>query len=98
LVRFHLVFPPSDFESQDMRSGGVAGSGVAEAGFECQVPALLGGCAPVGFGAARSVGLAVSFGMKLKPEQVAQKLKMNARVVRRMLAAGTLPGKLVGQI
>jgi excisionase family DNA binding protein len=34
----------------------------------------------------------------LTPEQVAQKLQMNARVVRRMLAAGTLPGKRVGRI
>jgi excisionase family DNA binding protein len=34
----------------------------------------------------------------LTPEQVAKKLQMNARVVRRMLAAGTIPGKRVGRI
>jgi excisionase family DNA binding protein len=34
----------------------------------------------------------------LTPEQVAEKLQMNARVVRRMLSAGKLPGKRVGRI
>jgi excisionase family DNA binding protein len=34
----------------------------------------------------------------LTPAQVAEKLQMNARVVRRMLAEGTLPGKRVGRI
>lgn len=34
----------------------------------------------------------------LTPEQVAVKLQMNARVVRRMLASGNLPGKRVGRI
>jgi len=34
----------------------------------------------------------------LTPEQVAEKLQMNARVVRRMLSAGRLPGKRVGRI
>ena len=33
----------------------------------------------------------------LTPEQVAEKLQMNARVVRRMLSAGRLPGKRVGR-
>ena len=34
----------------------------------------------------------------LTPEQVAEKLQMNARVVRRMLADGRLPGKRVGRV
>jgi excisionase family DNA binding protein len=34
----------------------------------------------------------------LTPEQVAEKLQMNARVVRRMLSTGKLPGKRVGRI
>lgn len=34
----------------------------------------------------------------LTPDQVAEKLQMNADVVRRMLAAGKLPGKRVGRI
>jgi excisionase family DNA binding protein len=34
----------------------------------------------------------------LTPEQAAEKLQMNARVVRRMLSAGTIPGKRVGRI
>jgi excisionase family DNA binding protein len=34
----------------------------------------------------------------LTPAQVAEKLQMNARVVRRMLAEGKLPGKRVGRI
>jgi len=34
----------------------------------------------------------------LTPEQAADKLQMNARVVRRMLAARKLPGKKVGRI
>jgi excisionase family DNA binding protein len=34
----------------------------------------------------------------LTPEQVAEKLQMNARVVRRLLSAGKLPGKRVGRI
>jgi excisionase family DNA binding protein len=34
----------------------------------------------------------------LTPEQVAEKLQMNPSVVRRMLAAGKLPGKRVGRI
>lgn len=34
----------------------------------------------------------------LTPEQVAEKLQMNARVVRRMLASGKIPGKRVGRI
>ena len=34
----------------------------------------------------------------LKPEQVAERLQMNASVIRRMLAAGTFPGKRVGRV
>ncbi|HZL27540.1 MAG TPA: helix-turn-helix domain-containing protein [Acidobacteriaceae bacterium] len=34
----------------------------------------------------------------LTPEQVAEKLQMNASVVRRMLAEGKLPGRRVGRI
>jgi excisionase family DNA binding protein len=34
----------------------------------------------------------------LTPEQVAEKLQMNPGVVRRMLAAGKLPGRRVGRI
>jgi excisionase family DNA binding protein len=34
----------------------------------------------------------------LTPEQAADKLQMNPRVVRRMLGAGKLPGKRVGRI
>ena len=34
----------------------------------------------------------------LTPEQVAEKLQMNAGVVRRMLSTGALPGKRVGRL
>jgi excisionase family DNA binding protein len=34
----------------------------------------------------------------LTPEQVAEMLQMNARVVRRMLAAGKLPGRRIGRL
>jgi len=34
----------------------------------------------------------------LTPEQVAEKLQMNPRVVRRMLADGKIPGRRVGRI
>lgn len=34
----------------------------------------------------------------MTPEQVAEKLQMNPRVIRRMLASGKLPGKRVGRI
>ena len=34
----------------------------------------------------------------LTPEQVAEKLQMNARVIRRMLTAGKLPGRRIGRL
>ena len=34
----------------------------------------------------------------LTPEQVAVKLQLNARVVRRLMAAGKLPGTKIGRI